>query len=189
VEFSRNQRFVMGEVVGWLVITGVLLVIAQNYQDIRRVVAEAIVGHKLDLPQRDASEQTAPAEPVRVSEGVELVADGSGHYAATIEINGRPVESLVDTGATIVVLSYEAAERAGIYLRPQDFTLSTETANGRAKVAPVTLDRVALGPILVRNVQAAVAEPGRLKTNLLGMSFLKRLQKFEIRSGRLILQD
>ena len=87
------------------------------------------------------------------------------------------------------MLTYEDAQRAGVFLRDRDFTMQMQTANGIAKAAPVTLERVTIGSITVRNVQAGVAEPGLLRTNLLGMSFLKRLNKFEIRSGTLILQE
>ena len=79
---------------------------------------------------------------------------------------------MVDTGATMVALSYEDAERAGVYVRPADFTMRVNTANGIARAAPVTLDEISLGDITVRNVRAAVSEPGRLQGSLLGMSFL-----------------
>ena len=60
---------------------------------------------------------------------------------------------------------------------------------GVARVAPVVLDRVSIGDITVRNVPAAVSEPGRLATSLLGMSFLGRLQRVEMRAGTLVLQE
>ncbi len=60
---------------------------------------------------------------------------------------------------------------------------------GSARVAPVLLHRVRIGGIELRDVQAAVAEPGRLQGTLLGMSFLARLSRLEIRSGRLVLHD
>jgi aspartyl protease family protein len=89
----------------------------------------------------------------------------------------------------MVALSYEDTERAGIYLSDSDFTRAVSTANGVARVAPVTLSRVTIGDITVRNVPAAVAEPGRLKTSLLGMSFLSKLSRFDMRSGRLVMQE
>ena len=82
---------------------------------------------------------------------------------------------MVDTGASLVALTYEDASRAGIYVRDRDFTQLVRTANGIARVAPVTLDRVSIGDITVRNVPASVSERGMLGTTLLGMSFLKRL--------------
>jgi aspartyl protease family protein len=119
----------------------------------------------------------------------ELRADRRGHYQADVEINGRRVGALVDTGASLVVLTYEDAQRLGIFLRDRDFTMRTNTANGIARAAPIMLDRVEIGPIQVRNVQAAVSEPGRLSTNLLGMTFLSRITKFESGAGRLVLHD
>ena len=96
---------------------------------------------------------------------------------------------MIDTGATMVALSYEDAEAAGFRLSDSDFTRAVSTANGVARVAPVTLDRVSIGNITVRDVPAAVAERGRLKTSLLGMSFLGRLSRFDMRSGRLVMQE
>ena len=58
-----------------------------------------------------------------------------------------------------------------------------------ARVAPVTLDRVSIGDITVRNVPAAVTERGRMRTSLLGMSFLRKLSRFDMRSGRLVMQE
>lgn len=120
---------------------------------------------------------------------VELQADRSGHFSARAEINGRTVEVMVDTGATIVAFTYEDAERAGIFVRPADFTHSVQTANGRAKVAPVTIDSISIGDITVRNVRAAVSEPGKLTTTLLGMTFLGRLSRAELRRDKLIMEE
>ena len=183
-----TQRHFFGEVVSWLVVAGLLFVLAQNAQMLRRVVVELTPGRSAAQP---ASKPQSPdaAVPAGGHEGVELRANRHGHYETSIEINGRPVEAMVDTGATEVALTYEDARNAGIFLRDADFTGRASTANGIARIAPVMLERVELGSILVRNVRANVAEPGAMRTNLLGMSFLQRLQKFEIRSGTLLLQD
>ena len=174
----------------WLATAAMLFAFAYNLPAIRRAITETVTAHA--PATTTAASKSAPDEPRSLAssgEGVELRADRSGHFAANLEINGRPVEALVDTGATIVMLTYEDAQRAGVFLRDRDFTMQMQTANGIAKAAPVTLERVSIGSITVRNVQAGVGEPGLLRTNLLGMSFLKRLNKFEIRSGTLILQD
>jgi aspartyl protease family protein len=120
---------------------------------------------------------------------VEIKAGAFGHYTASAEINGRPIDVLVDTGASIVALTFEDARRAGIHVRDSDFTHRVSTANGFARVAPVTLERVGIDNIMVRNVPAAVSEPGKLSTSLLGMSFLGRLQRVDMRSGVLVLQE
>ncbi len=187
-----THRHLIGEVMSWLATAAMLFAFAYNLPAIRRAISETVTAQapavKHAPTAKTAASKSAPEDP-RSLEGVELRADRSGHFAANLEINGRPVEALVDTGATIVMLTYEDAQRAGVFLRDRDFTMQMQTANGIAKAAPVTLERVSIGNITVRNVQAGVGEPGLLRTNLLGMSFLKRLNKFEIRSGTLILQD
>ena len=120
---------------------------------------------------------------------VEIKAGEHGHYYAHAEINGRPVDVMVDSGASIVALTYDDAQRAGIYIRDSDYTQRVSTANGLARIAPVRLDRVSIGDITVRDVPAAVSEPGKLMTSLLGMSFLSRLQRVDMRSGVLVLQE
>ena len=96
---------------------------------------------------------------------------------------------MVDTGASIVALSFEDARAIGLYVRDSDFTHRVSTANGFARIAPVTIDRISVGDIMVRDVSGAVMEPGKLGTTLLGMSFLSRLQRVDIRSGMLVLHE
>jgi aspartyl protease family protein len=68
------------------------------------------------------------------------------------------------------------------------YTVNIDTANGRARAAPVTLDRIAIGGLVERSVEALVAQPGQLKMSLLGMSFLNRLQSWQVSGDRLVLQ-
>jgi len=96
---------------------------------------------------------------------------------------------LVDSGASIVALTYDDARRAGVFVRGSDYTQRVSTANGFARVAPVVLDRISIGAITVRHVPAAVTEPGSLATSLLGMSFLARLRRVDMRAGTLLLQE
>lgn len=112
-----------------------------------------------------------------------------GHYHAEAEINGRRVNVLVDTGATMVALTYEDAGTLGLPVRDSDFTHRVSTANGFGRIAPVMIDRISIGDITVRNVRGAVMEPGKLGTTLLGMSFLGRLQRVDMRAGTLVLQE
>jgi aspartyl protease family protein len=121
---------------------------------------------------------------------VELQAGRNGHYHADAEINGRSIGVMVDSGASMVALSYEHAESLGIYVKDSDFTMRSNTANGVIAIAPVMIDRVTIGSITVRNVQAAVSARGvDLGEPLLGMSFLSRLAKVEMNAGRMILQE
>jgi aspartyl protease family protein len=118
---------------------------------------------------------------------VRLKADARGHFVFDASINDRPASFMADTGATLVVLTYEDAARLGLSPHSLDFSGLAETANGVSRVAPITLDRVRVEDITVRDVPAAVAEKGALATNLLGMSFLGRLKSFQMQGSELIL--
>lgn len=125
----------------------------------------------------------------RAQGAAELRRGWDGHYRARAMINGTPVRMLVDTGATMVLLPYESVRALGIDPESLDYSLPVITANGKSTVAPVTLASIRIGPISVVNVEAAVARPGRLKTALLGMSFLEQLTETTFRRGRLILRN
>jgi aspartyl protease family protein len=129
------------------------------------------------------------AETPPSGRAVSLKADGRGHFEADAVVNGRRVATLVDTGATSVVLRAADAARIGLRPLPIDFDVPVVTANGAAKAARVVLDEVRLGQVRVRQVEALVMPDRLLSTNLLGMSFLKRLGRVEMRDGRLILTE
>jgi aspartyl protease family protein len=95
---------------------------------------------------------------------------------------------VLDTGASAVVLTRDDAKAAGLPLEVLNYTVNIDTANGRARAAPVTLDRLAIGGLVERSVEALVAQPGQLKMSLLGMSFLNRLQSWQVSGDRLVLK-
>jgi aspartyl protease family protein len=118
---------------------------------------------------------------------VDLPIGPGGHFRANVEIDGRTIPMLVDTGASYVALSAEDADRLGVTPRPSDFTMTMYTANGRAKAAPVRLHAVHVDTLSVYDVDAVVAQPGAMNGSLLGMSFLRRLTRFEAQPDRLRL--
>jgi aspartyl protease family protein len=95
---------------------------------------------------------------------------------------------LVDTGATTVVLKPADAQAAGIDLRSLSFSVPVQTANGTTYAAPVRLRGVAVGAIVIPQVEALVAKPGTLKESLLGISFLRRLRSYEFSGDFLTLR-
>ena len=119
---------------------------------------------------------------------VEIVRPRDGDFTIRASINGVRIAMLVDTGASSVVLSTAAAKAAGLPVELLKYDVPIDTANGRSKAASVVLDRLTIGGILERKVPALVSSPGDLKTSLLGMSFLKRLESFEVRGERLVLR-
>jgi aspartyl protease family protein len=131
----------------------------------------------------------AVATPSLGAAEASISADPRGQYSTDVEIDGQTVRMLVDTGATMVVLSYETASRLGLQVLATDFTARVQTANGVAYVAPITLREVTIGPIYVGDVKALVADRNAGPVNLLGESFLKRLGSVEQRSGQLVLRQ
>jgi aspartyl protease family protein len=191
---SHGGRRALGKAAGWTALTVVVVAGAINFYDVYSLVCRAIGLPLLiaDNSKLNSGQATPPerAQSPAHSPIVELKAGRNGHFFAQAEINGRPIGVLVDTGASGVGLSYEDAERAGIYVQSSDFIWHSNTANGVVKVAPITIDRISIGDITVRNVQGTVAEPGRMSTGtLLGMSFLNRLRRVEMRDGTLVLQE
>ncbi len=103
------------------------------------------------------------------------------------KINGVKTSMVIDTGATSVVLTYETARAAGLPLELLNYDVDVETAGGHARAARLTIDRLAVGKLVERSVPALVVPRGQMKTNLLGMSFLNRLESWEVRADRLML--
>jgi aspartyl protease family protein len=159
----------------WVVI-GLLLVVGYSYRFELRDVADRVTA------------QLLPGHIAGHGRNVEVVRGRGGDFAVGAQINGVRIPMVLDTGATSVVLTHEAAKAAGLPLEVLDYTVNVDTANGRTRAAPVTLDRLAVGGLIERAVPALVAQPGQLKNNLLGMTFLNRLDSWEVRGDRLRLR-
>jgi aspartyl protease family protein len=119
---------------------------------------------------------------------VEIVRGRNGDFSVHTAVNGARVTMVLDTGASSVVLTHEAAKAAGLPTDMLAYTVNVDTANGRTKAAPVTLDRLAVGNLTERGVPALVVQAGQLKNNLLGMTFLNRLESWEVRGDKLRLR-
>jgi aspartyl protease family protein len=118
-----------------------------------------------------------------------IASDLRGHYTVHPSLDGTTVRMMVDTGATIVALTAEDARAAGIRPAPAEYRHPMSTANGIVLAASARIREVRLNDIIVRDVEAAVLPEGRLRTSLLGMSFLRRLRGFDVAGGRLTLRD
>ena len=119
---------------------------------------------------------------------VEIVRGRNGDFQVAAQINGARVPMVLDTGASSVVLTQEAAKAVGLPLEVLVYDINVDTANGRTRAASVTLDRVGVGDVIERAVPAMIAQPGQLRTSLLGMSFLNRLESWEVRGDKLVLR-
>jgi len=117
-----------------------------------------------------------------------VVARGfAGQFTLQAQVDEAVIDMLVDTGASIVTLSFDDAIRAGLKADNLNFRVPVLTANGPAEAAPVVLDRLTVGPIEERRVPALVARPGALNKSLLGMNFLDRLSGFSVTREQLTL--
>jgi aspartyl protease family protein len=111
-----------------------------------------------------------------------------GQFIVAAKVNNVPTSLLFDTGASTVVIRAEDARKMGVDVANLDYDVDVTTANGAALAADTTIDRIAIGPIVVRNVRALIARPGALTENLLGANFLDRLQSYSVERGRLVLK-
>ena len=139
---------------------------------------------------RDGAAQATPVTAAAASASSRRVVidqDLRGHFTATFKINGRQVDAMVDTGATVVAINLSTARRAGVKVSPADFTQEVSTANGAAKAAVTRIDRLQIGRITVEDVPAVVLEDKALDGTLIGMSFLSRLKKYQVENGALLL--
>ena len=139
------------------------------------------------VAQRVRSE-FAPAYPVATG-AHELVVtqDDGGGFFVMGQINGQPVRFLIDTGASDTVLSPADARRLGVDLAALHFDHVAETANGPGYSAPFTAASLAVGPIKFADVPMAINQ-SPMSNSLLGMTFLRRLDSFEVRGSKLVLK-
>jgi aspartyl protease family protein len=117
---------------------------------------------------------------------VALERGSDGHFYADVEINGAQVHMLVDTGASGVALSRDAARSAGIATSIGMNDVVGEGADGAVHGEQVRIDRMRLGAVSVEGVSAVVLNSGSM--SLLGQDFLGRFQSVEIRDDRMILR-
>ena len=168
--FARNRQSlskVAQQAIAWVLIFVAVIAAIGVWDDIRATVMSR------QTVQQDSGQVTVPRNP-------------DGHYYLTLEINGKPVQFLVDTGATQVVLTQTDAQTVGLNPDELVFSGTAYTANGTVRTAPVRLEQVAIGPHLDTRVSASV-NGGEMDQSLLGMNYLQRWSSIEIRNGALVL--
>lgn len=170
----------------WAAGTFVGLALAASFAGER--LARLSGGGPAPSASRATSAPPAQTGSLTVDRTVTVLSDRSGHFTLEGSVDGQWITMMVDTGASIVALTAEDAARAGIRPAAHEFNRSIATANGTVSVAPVRIRELRVGAISLRDVDAVVIPAGRLGVSLLGMSFLRRLQGFDIANGRLTLR-
>ncbi|ARP98803.1 retropepsin-like aspartic protease family protein [Pseudorhodoplanes sinuspersici] len=163
------------------------------------LAAAGLIAHVLDRDPPPAAKATAPSSVAAVTVGkapsssaarsVTIPRDPRGHFQVGGRIDGRRVDFMVDTGASVIALTEREAVRLGIRPSRDAFTAQVKTANGTVKAAPVMLNTVDIDGLVVRNVQALVVPGNALSENLLGLSYLTKLKRFEYANGKLVLEQ
>ncbi|EPX79192.1 retropepsin-like aspartic protease family protein [Litoreibacter arenae] len=135
----------------------------------------------------DVSDTVLPRQSAFENGRIEVPVRTDGHFHLTLHVDDIPVDFVVDTGASSVVLSKRDAERVGIDTDTLIYGGRASTANGEVRTARVTLENVRLGEMDEGDVRAYVNE-GELDSSLLGMSYLRRFGSVNITPTKLILQ-
>lgn len=112
----------------------------------------------------------------------------TGDFNVRVQVNGASLAMLIDTGASSVVLTLDAARAAGLPVDLLKYDITIETAKGRSHAAAVVLDQIRIGNIVQKRVPALIVRQGDLRMSLLGMSFLQRLESFELRGTQMVLR-
>ena len=118
---------------------------------------------------------------------IEVPRRRDGHFEMTLQINGTPINVLVDTGASEFVLSPQDARRVGIDVDKIIFAGTARTANGTVRTAYTSVDDVRIGALDFGSVPVSVNE-AEMSMSLLGMSFLDQFERIEIAGDQLILE-
>ncbi|WP_409190955.1 TIGR02281 family clan AA aspartic protease [Bradyrhizobium sp. RDM4] len=115
--------------------------------------------------------------------------DGRGHFQTDGRIDGQRIGFMVDTGASVVALNESSAARFGLRPSRSEYNATVSTANGTIKAARTRIAMLDVGGLVVRDVDAMVLPDEALSENLLGLSFLSRLKRFEYANGQMVLEQ
>lgn len=146
-------------------------------------------GGQPSVAAASVSAREKASEPVVSSRTYAVTKHARGQFKVDARVDGRSMEFLVDTGASVIALRMRDAARLGVHPVPRDFTTKVSTANGTVLAARTSLQSVDVGGLVVRDVDALVLPDEALSENLLGMSYLSRLRRYEFTSSRLILEQ
>ncbi len=173
-----KSSVLINQLLGWIFIS---LVIITGYS------------YKLELKQfsNRLAANIIPGYALENNNGTVTFYSGSnGHFNINAMVNDTTkIDFLLDTGASLVSLTNRDARAIGINVDNLEYNSPSNTANGVSWGAKIILDKIQIGSIIVHNIPANVSQEGALDTSLLGMSFLRQLQEFNIQENKLTMSN
>jgi len=138
-----------------------------------------------------AAQLVAPEAPAGQTalRSLSIPRDTRGHFSTEGHVDGQRVDFMVDTGASVVALNETSAARFGLRPSRGDYNANVATANGTIKAARTRIAMLKVGDLMVRDVDAMVLPDEALSENLLGLSFLSKLRRFEYANGQMVLEQ
>ena len=204
LDTERFGSLVYTGVLAGVIGTGILLS-GRRFGDVARslaawmlVILVFVAGYEYRYELQDFASRVSggliPGSPLSAFDAdgratVTLQKRPDGHFEARLTINGKTINTLVDTGATATVLTETDAAHVGFDTNALRFVIPVSTANGTANAARIVADEISIGGIARKPLPLLVAEEGKLDQSLLGMNFIGTLSGFELRGDRLILRD
>lgn len=149
-------------------------------------LAYTLRGDLMNVATRIRAELAPAYAVVDAPHAVAVNPSDDGHFYVMGEVNGAPVRFLLDTGASDIVLAPADARRAGMDTGSLAYDRPYQTANGAGFGASVVIGRLSIGPMRFTQVPASVNQ-AQMDSSLLGMTFFRRLESFEVKGGRLVL--
>jgi aspartyl protease family protein len=177
----RNFLFIAGAIAG----AGVIMAQMADRMTPAPALAKSSATVAKDPTDQFFQRTTVSPAGVRLS----IPRDFRGHFQAVGRIDGQHINFMVDTGASVVALNEMSAAKFGLRPLRSDYNATVTTANGTIKAARARIPVMDVGGLVVRNVEAMVLPDEALSENLLGLSFLSRLKRFEYADGRLVLEQ
>jgi aspartyl protease family protein len=168
-----------------MIFAAVMIVLGTFMADMADKMTAASPAHANTVARSAITETVGQAGARSLS----IAHDARGHFLTEGRIDGQRIGFMVDTGASIIALNETSAARFGLRPSRGDYNATVTTANGTIKAARTRLAMVDIGGLVVRDVDAMVLPDEALSENLLGLSFLSKLKRFEYANGQMVLEQ
>jgi aspartyl protease family protein len=183
VVISAGKRTECGVMRNIMILAGILVGLGTSMAQIADRITPALA---------HTSARNTTLAPLVAQSGVRSLSiprDARGHFETEGQIDGQRIDFMVDTGASVIALNETSAARFGLRPSRGDYNATVTTANGTVKGARTRIALIDVGGLVARDVDAMVLPDEALSENLLGLSFLSKLKRFEYAGGTMVLEQ